>query len=166
MPWWAWVPVLLMAGLLAAELHMGHPGVLAWLPYLVTVPLAVAVLLWLGRLRVVVGSGPSGPATRPGPATESEPASPEEVEIRAGQAHMPVRFVGRTDIVRGAEKQQAMGPDLDPQAFVVHRPWVGPAVRLEVVDPDDPTPYWVVSTRHPERLVAVLDAQKVSTDRP
>jgi hypothetical protein len=33
---------------------------------------------------------------------------------------------------------------------------VGPVVRIEVLDPDDPTPYWVVSTRHPERLIAAL----------
>jgi hypothetical protein len=33
---------------------------------------------------------------------------------------------------------------------------VGPAVRIEVVDPDDPTPYWVISTRRPEDLIAAL----------
>jgi hypothetical protein len=137
--WWFWPPMLLVAVLLAAELHLGHPGVLAWLPYLITVPLAVVALLWLGRVRVEV----DGPDT-------SEP------EIRAGAAHMPVRYVGRTDVVTGEAKQRAMGPELDPQAFVLHRPWVGPAVRLEVLDPDDPTPYWVVSTRHPERLLAAL----------
>ena len=32
----------------------------------------------------------------------------------------------------------------------------GSGVRLEVVDPQDPTPYWIVSTRLPHALVAAL----------
>jgi hypothetical protein len=33
---------------------------------------------------------------------------------------------------------------------------VGPVVRIEVTDPHDSTPYWIVSTRHPDALVAAL----------
>ena len=139
-PWWWWVPVLGVVGLLAAEVHLGHPGVLSWLPYVLLLPLAALALLRLGR--VVVGVVP----TRGG----------GEPEVVAGAAHLPVRLVGRTDVVSGEAKQRALGPDLDPDAFVVHRPWIGPVVRLEVLDPDDPTPYWVISTRHPDRLIAAV----------
>ncbi|MDD7936840.1 DUF3093 domain-containing protein [Actinomycetospora lutea] len=139
-PWWWWPPVLLMAGLLAAELHMGHPGVRAWLPYVLLLPLAVVLLVWLGRVRVDVdGRGAEGAR-----------------ELRAGPAHLPVSQIGRVDVVVGEAKREALGPQLDPEAFVLHRPWVGPAVRIEVIDPDDPTPYWVVSTRRPEELLAAL----------
>ncbi|MFC5139425.1 DUF3093 domain-containing protein [Actinomycetospora rhizophila] len=136
-PWWWWPPALLMAGLLAAELHMGHPGLRAWLPYVLLLPLAVVLLIWLGRVRVQVDAG-------------------EAPELRAGAAHLPVSQIGRVDVVRGEAKREALGPQLDPEAFVLHRPWVGPAVRIEVIDPDDPTPYWVVSTRRPEALLAAL----------
>lgn len=139
MPWWWWPPALLVAVLLAAELHMGYPGVRSWLPYVLLLPLAAAVLLWWGRVRVGVTTGADGAR-----------------ELRAGEAHLPVSSIGRVDVVRGEAKRQAMGPQLDPEAFVLHRPWVGPAVRIEVVDPDDPTPYWVVSTRRPEDLIAAL----------
>ena len=141
-PWWWWLPVLGVVGLLAAEVHLGHPGVLSWLPYLLLLPLAAFALLRLGR--VVVGVGP---------ARGEQDA---ELEVMAGAAHLPLRFVGRTDVVVGGAKQQALGPDLDPDAFVVHRPWVGPVVRLEVLDPDAPTPYWVISTRRPDRLVEAI----------
>lgn len=137
--------MLLVAGLLAAEVHMGYPGVRSWLPYLVAVPVVVGLLRWLGRLRVDVDA--------PGDA---------EPEIRVGAARLPVRCVGRVDVVTGPDKQQALGPDLDPEAFVLHRPWVTPAVRLEVIDPDVPTPYWVVSTRHPERLLAALETRRAA----
>lgn len=138
-PWWWWPGGLLVAVLLAAEVHMGYPGVRAWLPYVLITPLAVAALVWLGRLRVGVGTGGDGAP-----------------ELRAGAAHIPVRLIGRVDVATGEGKRTALGPDLDPDAFVVHRPWIGSIVRLEVLDPDDPTPYWVVSTRHPKRLLAAL----------
>ncbi len=136
-PWWWWPPALVVAVLLAAEVHMGHPGVRAWLPYVLLIPLTVAALVWLGRVRVGVEPG-------------------AEPEVRAGVAHLPVRLVGQVDVATGEAKRAALGPELDPDAFVLHRPWIGPVVRLEVLDPDDPTPYWVVSTRHPERLLAAL----------
>ncbi|MGB8795872.1 MAG: DUF3093 family protein, partial [Mycobacterium sp.] len=45
---------------------------------------------------------------------------------------------------------------LDPAAYVVHRGWVGPMVLLVLNDVDDPTPYWLVSCRHPERVLSAL----------
>jgi len=139
-PWWWWPPALLVAVLMAAELHMGYPGVRSWLPYVLLLPLAAAVLIWLGRVRVEVGAPPGGSAR----------------ELRAGTARLPVSSIGRVDVVTGEAKREALGPRLDPQAFVLHRPWVGPIVRIEVLDPDDPTPYWVISTRRPEQLLAAL----------
>jgi hypothetical protein len=37
---------------------------------------------------------------------------------------------------------------------------VGPLVRLEVTDPDDPTPYWVFSVREPDLLIAALPGRR------
>lgn len=137
-PWW-WYPAALGLGvLIGAEVHLGYPGLRAWVGYVVAVPLLVGALVWLGRTRVRVADG----------------------ELHAGDAHLPLRYVGHVDVVRKADKQQALGPDLDPAAYVVHRPWIGPVVRVEVTDPNDPTPYWVVSVRDPERLVTVLTAAR------
>ena len=38
----------------------------------------------------------------------------------------------------------------------MHRAWIGPVVRIEVTDPDDPTPYWVLSVRDPEAFLRAL----------
>ena len=45
---------------------------------------------------------------------------------------------------------------LDPGAFVAHRAWIGPMALIVLDDPDDPTPYWLVSTRHPDRVLSAL----------
>lgn len=137
MPWWWWPIGLAIASLFAAEVHLGQPGVRAWLPYLFTVPLAVTALVWLGRHRVRVTGG----------------------VLWVGPAHLPLRHVDAVEVVQAVDKRQAMGPGLDPAAFVMHRAWVGPMVRVELLDTADPTPYWLFSTRRPDELAAVLREQ-------
>jgi hypothetical protein len=38
------------------------------------------------------------------------------------------------------------------------RAYLKRSVRVEVTDPADPTPYWLVSSRHPEQLAKALDS--------
>jgi hypothetical protein len=39
-------------------------------------------------------------------------------------------------------------------------------VRVDVADPDDPTPYWLVSSRHPDKLAEALRAEVVARFHP
>jgi hypothetical protein len=48
------------------------------------------------------------------------------------------------------------GVDADARAYLVLRPYVKRAVRVPLLDPDDPTPYWLVSCRHPDRVLSAL----------
>lgn len=132
--WYWWLLPLLAAGLLAAEVHLGYPGVRAWLPYVVLLPLTALLIFRVGRVGVHVRDG----------------------ELWVGQAHLPLRFVGEVEVFTAKEKRKVLGPRLDPSAFLLHRGWVGPVVRVRLTDPDDPTPYWVFSTRNPDRLADVL----------
>jgi hypothetical protein len=50
--------------------------------------------------------------------------------------------------------------DLDARAWLCIRGWIDPVVRVQVTDPSDPAPYWVVSTRNPDQLVAALQAAR------
>jgi len=132
---WYWWPLpLLAAGLLAAEIHMGYPGVRSWLPYVVLLPLTLLLIVRSGRTRVAVEDG----------------------ELKVGDAHVPLEFVGTVETFGAGEKRKVLGPNLDPAAFMLHRGWVGPLVRVRITDPDDPTPYWVFSSRRPAELAAVL----------
>ncbi|HKR50739.1 MAG TPA: DUF3093 domain-containing protein [Pseudonocardiaceae bacterium] len=135
-PWWWWPLGLGVAALLAAEIHMGYPGVRAWLPYLLTVPLAVAVLVRMGRQRVRLSGG----------------------ELWVGPAHVPTRYLGQVEVIQPSARRRALGPDLDPAAFVLHSAWVGPVLRVELTDPQDPTPYWIFSVQQAEELAALLRA--------
>jgi hypothetical protein len=139
-PWWWWLPGLGVAALISLEVNQGVPAVPVWVPYAVLLPVAAIALLWLGRLDVRVVSGDDG------------------VELWVGGAHLPFAVVSRSAAVPKTAKSAALGRQLDPAAFVVHRAWVGPMVLLVLDDPDDPTPYWLVSCRHPDRVLAALRA--------
>ena len=78
--------------------------------------------------------------------------------FRAGGAHIPVDLLGPAVTLDADATRAELGPRLDARAHVCLRGWIHSAVRVEVDDPQDPTPYWVVSTRRPEALVAALHA--------
>ena len=136
-------PVWHSPALIALEVNQGVRALPNWVPFAVLLPVAAAVLLWLSKTEVRVVSGvPDGPA--------------EETELWVGAAHLPVSVISRSAEVPRSAKSAALGRQLDPAAYVVHRAWVGPMVLVVLDDPDDPTPYWLVSCRHPDRVLSAL----------
>lgn len=80
--------------------------------------------------------------------------------LRVGRATIERSFVGTTTAFRGAEATAERGPRLNGLAFLCIRGWVDPVVRIQITDPSDRTPYWLASTRHPDRLMEALSAQR------
>ena len=78
--------------------------------------------------------------------------------FRAAAARIPLDQVGDPIGFRGTEATAARGVDLDARAWLCIRGWVDPVLRIPITDPSDPAPYWLVSTRHPDLLVAALQA--------
>ena len=50
----------------------------------------------------------------------------------------------------------ARGRNLDPAAYLAIRFWVSAALKIDVRDPQDPTPYWLISTKRAEELADIL----------
>ncbi|MDQ2625352.1 MAG: DUF3093 domain-containing protein [Actinomycetota bacterium] len=84
-------------------------------------------------------------------------------ELRAGRARIPVALLGAPEVLDAERTRAALGPELDLRAYVCLRAWVRTSVRVEVVDPRDPAPYWFVSTRRPEELAAAITAARATT---
>jgi hypothetical protein len=76
--------------------------------------------------------------------------------FRAGNARIEAEHLGTVEALDAENTRRVSGRDADARAFLVLRPYVKRAVRVEVTDPHDPTPYWLVSSRHPEALAAAL----------
>jgi hypothetical protein len=133
-PWWSWPLGLAGGGLIAVEIWMGAGGFRAWVPFAVVLPLTAALMLWLGRIRVAVTA----------------------TEFRVDDARLPLSAIGEVVALDAAGKREALGVGSHPLAFVIQRPWIGGAIQVVLDDPADPTPFWVISTRHPVKLATVL----------
>jgi hypothetical protein len=78
----------------------------------------------------------------------------------AGDARIPVEVLGEAQPLDRAETVAWRTVKADPRAFMLLRSYIPTALRVEITDPRDPTPYAYLSTRSPERLAAALEAAR------
>ena len=69
--------------------------------------------------------------------------------LYAGPAHISARPGRPAEPLDAEETRRVHGVDADARAFLLTRPYLKRSVQVPVHDPADPTPYWLVSTRHP-----------------
>lgn len=84
------------------------------------------------------------------------------VEVRpdvviAGRASLPYAVMGNVRPLDAAAAASLRGRDADPRAYLLLRPWLPRAVRIDLADPLDPAPYWYVSTRRPAEFAAAVE---------
>jgi hypothetical protein len=137
-PLMAWPIALACAAFLAAEVFLGAPTPLIWVPYAILLPGTAAALLALGRIVVRVDAG----------------------ELYVDDAHLPVSYVSEVNVLDANAKRALLGPVAQRYAFIVQRPWIVGAVRVVLNDPADPTPYWMISSRRPAALAAAIIAAR------
>jgi hypothetical protein len=76
----------------------------------------------------------------------------------AGDARIPLSALGEPEVLDAQEASAWRLHKADPRAFMLLRSYVGTALRVEITDPADPTPYVYLSTRRPKALAAALTA--------
>ncbi len=76
----------------------------------------------------------------------------------AGRARIPVTFLREPLPLDAQATRRVAGVEADARAYLLLRPYVATSVRVRLTDPADPTPYWLVSTRHPGLLADELSA--------
>ncbi|HET8602977.1 MAG TPA: DUF3093 domain-containing protein [Marmoricola sp.] len=130
--WWVQATMFLATFWIAFIVAM--PAWLAWTAAGALAASTYALFLWVGSARVAVQDG----------------------ELFAGPAHISLRLLGAARPLDAEATRRVHGPEADARAFLVTRPYVKRAVLVPVEDPADPTPYWLVSTRHPDALAAAL----------
>ena len=81
-------------------------------------------------------------------------------EVIAGRASISADLVGEVLPFEGEEAVLERGRRLDARAWLLIRGWIRPVVRIPIVDETDPAPYWLVSTRHPQKLAAAINGSR------
>jgi hypothetical protein len=136
---WVWVALLALAATVAVALEPAAGTVGVAVGGVVAVSGVVALAAWWSPVvRVVEVVRPDGSA---------------EAWLQAGPSRIPVRALGRAEARRDADWRAELGPAMDARSHRVVRGWIRHGVRVEVVDARDPVPYWLVSSRAPERVV-------------
>jgi hypothetical protein len=82
--------------------------------------------------------------------------SVDRTALQVGRSVIEVAYLGEVTALDAEQAQRRAGVDADVRAHLVLRPYVGKAVEIVLNDPDDPVPYWLVSTRRPVELAAAL----------
>jgi len=78
----------------------------------------------------------------------------------ADRISVPISALGKATALSKEEFTKALGPKADPRAQLMIRGYVPGGVKIEVADPEDPTPYLLISSRNPEKLAIALDANR------
>ena len=81
-------------------------------------------------------------------------------ELRAGHARIPLSLLGEAVPLDPIAASHERGPGLDVRAFLLIRGGIQPAVHVGVLDPNDPAPYWLLSSRNPEEMAAAINRSR------
>ncbi|MBZ5738667.1 DUF3093 domain-containing protein [Nocardioides mangrovi] len=131
-----WVQGVMFIATLWLAVVVAVPGLTAWIVTAVALALLASGFLSYGSARLAVADG----------------------TFRAGAAHIAGQHLGEARALDAEETRRTAGMHADARAFLLLRPYLKRAVKVEITDPADPAPYWLVSTRHPEELAKALTA--------
>ena len=132
--WWVQGTMLVASLWLAVVVALPEPA--AWAVTGVAMAVLASLLLSYGAARVSVGQG----------------------DLRVGRARIDGRHLGAATPLDPEATRRLAGVEADARAYLLLRPYLKRAVRVDVTDPADPTPYWLVSTRHPDQLAGAVAA--------
>jgi Protein of unknown function (DUF3093) len=84
--------------------------------------------------------------------TKSARIAVSGANLQVGNAQIDRKFISSVEVIEPEAAFAARGRDLDPGAWIHFQGSVKSLVRVNLNDPDDPTPYWLFSTRNPAEL--------------
>lgn len=133
-PLWLWLFLLFLVGSLTIAVDAALGDRIAW----VTLVFQLFLLVW-ASLKTPLD------------------ISLDQHQLRIGRAWIVKEFIGSTTPLTAAEMALLRGRDIDPRSWMALRFWVSTGVKIEIIDPSDPTPYWLVSTKKATALATALN---------
>ncbi|MCX6395908.1 MAG: DUF3093 domain-containing protein [Propionibacteriales bacterium] len=130
--WWVQATMFLATVWLAFTVAL--PPWLAWAASGALLAAVFGIFAWVGSSRVEVRDG----------------------VLYAGPAQIALEHLGAAEALDKDATRRVHGVEANARAFLHTRPYISRAVRVPIDDPSDPTPYWLISTRHPRTLAAAL----------
>jgi hypothetical protein len=130
--WWTVVVAVAVFG--SAELFVGFDGrVIAVVVAAIVLP-TIVLLAWAGRMTLVV----------------------DDTGISVNGQRMPFDEMESVEGLDAAHTRLVLGPQADPASKLFVRGYIREAVLVRPLR-SAPTPYWLISTRHPQRVIAAVE---------
>jgi len=82
----------------------------------------------------------------------------DENELRAGPAHIELKYLGQATALDNKDMARLRTRDADPASFLIFRFWRSTGVKVEINDPRDQTPYWLITSKRNKELAAILNS--------
>jgi len=80
----------------------------------------------------------------------------DQTHLRVGGASIEHKYIGEVTVLSSAEVKLIRTRDADPLAYLAIRFWSSKAIKLQVSDVRDKTPYWLITTSNGQELVKAL----------
>lgn len=88
----------------------------------------------------------------------------DEAGVAVGRSRLEWPHVGQVVVHDLAGTRHRVGVGADRRAFLAFRGYINGSVEIAVVDPADPHPYWLISSRHPDELAAAIAAARARVE--
>ena len=83
----------------------------------------------------------------------------DQNELRIDKAHIELKYLGKATVLDSDAMRLLRTRDADPAAFLAIKFWASKGIKIEVNDPRDSTPYWLITSKRGEKLAALLTKQ-------
>ncbi len=161
-PGWVSTPAAPLASY--REALLPSPGLWVAAPA-ISATLGLTVLGVLGAIAAIAVAVLAGALAVVGLLATSARIEVADGRLRAGRALIPVSLLGRVAVLPPDRMRHLRGRGGDARAYLCQRSWIAAGVVVEVADPADSVPYWLLSSREPERLAAAITAAQAATAR-
>ena len=80
----------------------------------------------------------------------------DQTHLRVGGASIEHKYIGEVTVLSSSEVKLIRTRDADPLAYLAIRFWSSKAIKLQVSDVRDKTPYWLITTNNGQELLKAL----------
>lgn len=77
-------------------------------------------------------------------------------QLSIGRAHIDLKYLGSSELVGSKDMRFLRTQGADPAAFLAISFWLNRGIKTAINDDRDPTPYWLISSKRGEELIAAL----------
>ncbi len=78
--------------------------------------------------------------------------------LRIDKAKIERKYLGQVTVLDRAAMRLLRTRDADPAAYLAIKFWEPQGLRIDLNDPRDKTPYWLITSKRGEEIAALLDS--------